>query len=340
MFDKSRFVINVGTTLYKDVALMFLVAAVITLYLTGSTDIAAIGAVVLLVVRSLSYATQLQGSVQTISEVAPSLESMLERVESLEAAAETYGQRTIDSIGSIAVINASYDYGGSRVGVAGLDFNLDRGDALGVVGPSGSGKSTLVQMLLRLRRPTTGRIEVSGIPYEEIDQHCWTRMVSLVPQEPLLFEATIAENIAFMRDWITMDEIRKAAKDAHVLEDIEALPDGFSTTLGPRGSGLSGGQKQRVAIARALAGNPQLLVLDEPTSALDVRSEMLLKETISSLKGRVTLVIIAHRLSTLECCDRVLVLDAGRPQLIGRVGEALAAASFLGGTGELLDTAD
>ncbi len=339
-FRKSKYSIHVGTTLYKDVALMFLVAAVAALHLRGSTDIAAIGAVVLLVVRSLSYATQVQASVQTISEIAPSLDSMLERIESLEAASEASGRRMIETIGSISVLDASYDYPGNRVGVAGLDFDLDPGDALGVIGPSGSGKSTLVQMLLGLRRPTSGAIEVSEIPYQDIDPRCWARLVSLVPQEPFLFEATITENIQFMRDWITVDQVRRAAEDAHVLDDIEALPDGFSTQLGPRGSGLSGGQKQRVAIARALAGDPQLLVLDEPTSALDVRSEELLKQTISGLKGSVTLVIIAHRLSTLEVCDRVLVLDAGSPQLIGPLEEALVAAKFSGGSGALLDIAE
>ena len=138
----------------------------------------------------------------------------------------------------------------------------------------------------------------------------------------------MADNIAFLRTGITREAIEAAAASAHVVDDILRLPQGFDTELGPRGAGLSGGQKQRIAIARALVGEPQLLVLDEPTSALDVRSEQLLQQTIQDLKGRVTLVIVAHRLTTLACCDRVIAMADGRVQTIGTLEEALARLSF------------
>jgi ABC-type multidrug transport system fused ATPase/permease subunit len=188
-----------------------------------------------------------------------------------------------------------------------------------------------VQLLLRLRTPTRGQIIVSGVPYEELDPVAWRRLVSLVSQEPRLFEGTVAENIAFFRSRVSAEDVERAAAAAHVLDDIRHMEHGMATRLGPRGSGLSGGQKQRIAIARALVGQPQVLVLDEPTSALDLRSEELLRETVESLKGQVIVVIITHRLSILRACDRVLVLEGGRQQQFGARDEVLAAASFLSG---------
>ena len=131
------------------------------------------------------------------------------------------------------------------------------------------------------------------------------RHVSFVPQDPALFTGSVAENIRFFRDGIDDDDLRRAAQQANVLADITALPQGFDTHLGERGGGLSGGQRQRLSIARALAGSPSLLVLDEPTSALDGQSEQLIRDTILGLRGQVTVVVIAHRMSTIDMCDRI-----------------------------------
>lgn len=328
---RTRVLGRIGANLYKDLALLFLVGAVAVLQAASDIDLAAVGSVVLLVVRSVNYAQTAQGALQATGELSPSLESVLERIVSLRADAERWGDRPLDRITEVELRGVGYDYEPGRVGVDGLDLRIEAGTVLGVIGPSGGGKSTLVQLLLRLRLPTRGRITVSGVPYEELDADDWRRLVSLVPQEPRLFEGTVAENIAFRRSWVTAEDVERAAADAHVLDDILRLDDGLETRLGPRGVGLSGGQKQRVAIARALVGRPQLLVLDEPTSALDLRSEQLLQETIDDLKGEVTMVIITHRLSTLRSCDRVLVLEGGRPQQVGPRDEVLATASFLTG---------
>jgi len=182
---------------------------------------------------------------------------------------------------------------------------------LGVVGPSGGGKSTLVQVLLRLRLPRSGSVLVNGVPYQEHRDSDWTRLVTLVPQEPRLMEASIAENIRFFRSGISDEQVRSAARAAHVEAEMIAQSHGFDTVLGPRGSGLSGGQKQRLAIARALVGKPAVIVLDEPTSALDAESERLVQDTIRELKGTVTFVIVAHRATTLALCDRLVVVRNG-----------------------------
>lgn len=329
---KSRFTSRLGSDLYKDLAILFLVLAVAVFYRLGDVDVVAVGAVVLLIVRSLSYAQQTSTAMQKVNELGPNLDALLIRLDSLENAAERTGTQTIDTVGPIALRNLGYEYEPGRPGIEGITLDIAAGEVVGVIGPSGGGKSTLVQVLLRLRTPTSGTLTVSGIPYEDVAPESWHDLVTLVPQEPKLFQATVADNIAFLRPYVSRQQVELAAELAHVAEDIDALPAGYDTELGPRGAGLSGGQKQRIAIARALLGTPQLLVLDEPTSALDVRSEKLLQETIHGLKGRVTLVIVAHRLTTLTCCDRVVGIAHGRIQVIGTLEEALSKIAFEGDT--------
>ena len=326
-FVSSRFVTRVGTHLFRDLAILFLVGAVVALHLIGDVDLGAVGSVVILIVRSLSYAQGAQATVQAMNELSPNLDRLLDRVASLERSPVEVGDRHVDTFERIELDGVAYEYEPGRPAVEGVSLTVHFGEALGVMGPSGGGKSTLMQVLLRLRPPTRGSVAVDGVDYIDISPGSWSRLVALAPQEPRLFEGTVSDNIAFHRP-IGRERVEQAAADAHVLDDIRALPEGFDTMLGPRGVGLSGGQKQRIAIARALAGDPQLLVLDEPTSALDVRSEQLLQETIRELHGRVTLVIVAHRLSTLTVCDRVMAMADGRVVTIGTLDEALSAVSF------------
>lgn len=307
---RTRFASLSGSYLYRDLAALFLVGAVAALDLAGNR-MAQIGAIVLLVVRALAYATLLQGMVQAMSEFSPNLAALGTRLRSLSCAAETCGSAAPRYLGDVEFHNVSYEYEPGEEAVHGVSVRIGNGETVGIVGPSGSGKSTLVQILLRLRRPTSGQVTVASVPYEEIAAPSWARLVALVPQEPKLIQATIEDNIRFWRTDISREDIERAADAAHVGDEIRSLPDGFDTKLGPRGTGLSGGQKQRVAIARALAGKPQLLVLDEPTSALDRVSEERLRETISGLHGSMTIVIVAHRESTLRVCNRLVALRNG-----------------------------
>ena len=326
-FARSRLLSRFGGDLYRDVAVLLLVGAMGAVYLVSSIDAAAVGAVVLLIVRCSSYAQRASVAFQQIGELEPNLERLTERIESMAAAADSSGARAVSTLTRLELVDVGYDYGPGRPGVDGVTLTIDAGEVIGVVGPSGAGKSTLVQLLLRLRVPSRGTITVSGIPYEEIEPSSWHRLVALVPQDPKLFEGTVHDNIAFHRPGITREQVEAAAVAAHVAGDIRELPLGFDTLLGPRGTGLSGGQKQRVTIARALVGEPQLLVLDEPTSALDARSERLLLQTIEELEGRVTMVIIAHRLTTLARCDRLIGMDHGHLKIVDAF-EAEAAIAF------------
>lgn len=194
------------------------------------------------------------------------------------------------------------------------DFSLDvkPGQKVGLVGVSGSGKSSLVSLLLRFRDVDSGQILIDGQPISSTSQADLHRAIAYVAQEPALFHRTLKENIAYGRPNASIDEIRKASKQANALDFIDSLPKGFDTLVGERGVKLSGGQRQRVAIARAILKDAPILILDEATSALDSESEKLIQEALVELmKGR-TSIVIAHRLSTIAKLDRILVLDNGR----------------------------
>jgi ABC-type multidrug transport system fused ATPase/permease subunit len=168
-------------------------------------------------------------------------------------------------------------------------------------------------LLLRLRSPGEGAYLVNGIAAGEISQDDWHSRVAYVPQEPRLLHASVAENIRFFRD-LDDDAVRHAGALARIDEDIMSWPDGYDTIVGPRADAVSGGQQQRICLARALVAQPEVLVLDEPTSALDPTSEALIQESLTSLKQQLTLFIVAHRMSTLDICDRVMIIIDGKLQ--------------------------
>ncbi len=194
------------------------------------------------------------------------------------------------------------------------DFNLSisAGQRVGLVGMSGSGKTTLTKLLLRLSDIQEGIITVDGQDISKITQQSLRRQIAYVPQEPLLFHRSVAQNIAYGRPDATMEQIREAARMANALEFIERLPQGFETITGERGIKLSGGQRQRIAIARAMLADCPVLVLDEATSALDSQSEHLVQDALAKLMSGRTSIVVAHRLSTVASLDRIVVLEDGR----------------------------
>lgn len=193
-----------------------------------------------------------------------------------------------------------------------ISFRVRPGMSLAVVGPSGAGKSTLVNLLLRLYEPSEGYIQLDDYDLRDIRLSSLRNHISVVPQEPVLFSGTIAENIVYGREGATADQIMNAAKAAELHEFVMSLPEKYEARVGERGSNLSGGQKQRLSFAMAMLTDPSILVLDDTTSALDAKTEARIQETLSRImKGRTTFVI-THRISTAMRADRILVLDNGR----------------------------
>ena len=209
-------------------------------------------------------------------------------------------------------VTFAYDTDKGRV-LNGISFSLEAGQTLAVVGQSGSGKSTLVSLLPRFYDPGSGSIRLDGHELTEYKLESLRRQIGYVSQDITLFNDTIARNIAYgFQESATSEQIRAAADAAHVTEFVEALPEGFETIVGDRGVLLSGGQRQRIAIARALLKDAPVLILDEATSALDSGSERKIQEALEELKAGRTTLVIAHRLSTVENADHIMVLDAGR----------------------------
>lgn len=193
-----------------------------------------------------------------------------------------------------------------------VELHIDPGEVVALVGPSGGGKSTIAALLSRFYDPVAGRVRLDGADLRALDADWLRRQVGVVAQEPVLFAASIAENIRYGRPTATDDEVRRAAEAANAAGFVEALPEGYETEVGERGVRLSGGQKQRIAIARALLEDPPILVLDEATSALDAESEHLVQEALKRLMSGRTTLVIAHRLSTVKSADRIVVVEAGR----------------------------
>ncbi len=185
-------------------------------------------------------------------------------------------------------------------------------ERIGLVGPSGGGKTTITKLLLRFIDLQKGIITIDGQNISEVTQESLRRAIAYVPQDPLLFHRSLAENIAYSNEGATQEEVVRAAKLAHAHEFISELPRGYKTLVGERGIKLSGGQRQRVAIARALLKQSPILVLDEATSSLDSESERYIQEGLWELMKNKTALVIAHRLSTIKHLDRIVVVDQGK----------------------------
>jgi ABC-type multidrug transport system fused ATPase/permease subunit len=215
---------------------------------------------------------------------------------------------------SITIENLSFSYEtASTQALTGVSIDIARGEAVGLVGPSGSGKSTLVDILLGLLEPTSGRVLVDGDDIHD-NLRGWQDQIGYVPQSIFLTDDTLRRNVAFglPKDQIDHDAVKSAIRSAQLEDFVASLPDGLDTIVGERGVRLSGGQRQRIGIARALYHNPDVLVLDEATSSLDTETEHGVMQAVQALQGEKTVIIVAHRLSTVEYCDRLYRLENAR----------------------------
>ena len=216
----------------------------------------------------------------------------------------------------VRLSGVSFSYGREPV-LRDVSFELRAGEVLALVGRTGAGKTTVADLLLRFHDPESGKIEIDGVDLRGIRRDSLLAQVAVVTQEPFLFDGTVWENLRYGRPDASDDEIRSAARAAHVDEFVERLPEGWETPVGGAGVRLSGGQRQRIALSRALLRNPSLLILDEATSALDAQSERWVQDATEALMQGRTVLVIAHRLSTVRRADRIAVLERGRVRQTG-----------------------
>jgi ABC-type multidrug transport system fused ATPase/permease subunit len=211
-----------------------------------------------------------------------------------------------------------------RPAIDGCTLEIRPGETVALVGHSGSGKTTVTNLVLRTLAPTSGSIELDGVRADQVPAD-WVRAhLALVPQDPYLFYGTIADNLRVARPDATDAELVEACKAANIYDHIVSLPQGFDTVVGERGTSLSGGQVQRLAIARALLKDAPIVILDEPTSQIDLETEKVIHEALDKLMHNKTVLLIAHRLSTVEKADRIVVMGEGRVLESGTHEELLA----------------
>jgi ATP-binding cassette subfamily B protein len=274
-----------------------------------------IGDVVLLT----SLFGQLIGSVILFSNLMPqiakgfaSIRSLGEVLESPDIE-ENAGKPVMNQvIGEVKFQNVSFRYPqGNRDAIKGVSLQAKPGELIALVGPSGSGKSTLINLIIGFLRPQSGSISIDGNDLSDFDLRTFRRSISVVPQESVLFEGSVRDNITYGLGAVSDNRVTEALSAANASEFVSELPDGVNTLVGERGARISGGQKQRLAIARALIRDPRVLILDEATSSLDSQSEREIQGALESLMKNRTTFVVAHRLSTVQKADQILVLDRG-----------------------------
>jgi ABC-type multidrug transport system fused ATPase/permease subunit len=327
LYFRTQLLGRLVPNVYQSVVYLIVVAGLAGLYAANAGHVASLGAVVLLLVRAGSYGQQVQGSYLGVRQTWPYVERILEAERRYRANVPVTGDLRLSHVRALSFESISYAYTPGRPALSEISFEVTEGETVGIVGPSGAGKSTLVQLLLYLRAADEGRYLVNDVPVEQFSSGDWCARFAYVPQEPRLIHASVADNICYFRP-LDHAAVERAARLARIHDDILTWSGGYDTIIGPRADAVSGGQQQRICIARALASQPEVLILDEPTSSLDPQSENLLQQSLLGLKSEITLFIVAHRISTLDICDRVMVITNGQLEAFDTIAHLKAQNSY------------
>src|SRR3989338_890502 len=313
LWVKSLILKTLSAVFIEPLSLIFICLVFIFNYRSPDFNLAVLIAIVYLINRIFIYFQQLQRNLQTILDLLPHLQSIIKyEGQAVDNFEQSGGRKKFEFSKDIKFENVNFAYIENKPTLSGINFQINKGEMVGLIGPSGSGKTTLVDLILRLFKPSAGKIYLDGVDIAEIDLKEWRENVGYVSQELFLINDTVANNIRFYNQTLSEQDIIEAAKLANIYDFIQTLPNKFETVIGERGILISAGQRQRIVIARILARKPKLLILDEATSALDNKSEAKIQQVIKNLKGKITVLVIAHRLSTIMDADKLLVLDNGK----------------------------
>jgi ATP-binding cassette subfamily B protein len=278
-----------------------------------------------------TYFAVLTNGIVSLLNAAPIFARGLESIRSIAEVMQekdvevNAGRRVVTSVrGAIDIASVTYRYDEGETALDDITLSIAEGETIALVGPSGGGKSTLLNLVLGFIRPTAGRVLLDGVDMNELDLRSARSFVSVVPQESVLFEGTIRDNVAYGLDDVTDERVIAALRGANALDILELHGNGLDAVVGDRGTRLSGGQRQRLAIARALVRDPRILILDEATSALDALSETMVKSALSTLFHDRTTLIAAHRLSTIREADRIAYVQGGHLIEVGSHLELMA----------------
>ena len=281
--------------------------------LDGSLNVGAYGMLVFLTQRLLWPLTRLAQTVDLYERAMASTRRILKLIETDTHVRDTgTALLPLDKPGSVSFENVSFHYPNTQSGVAGINLIIEAGKTVALVGTTGSGKSTLIKLLLRFYPVNAGHILIDGLPIDKLSLRSLREAIGLVSQDVFLFEGSIRDNIAYGNPQASDEEIRDAAQAAEAMEFVNALPEGLHTLVGERGIKLSGGQRQRLSLARAIVKNPPILILDEATSAVDNETEAAIQRSLAVISQQRTVLVVAHRLSTIVAADEIVVLEQGQ----------------------------
>lgn len=331
LFRTSRRKILLTSLFWSGISVMFMTTLVIIFWYGGlevlagrltTGDLVAFIFYAFSISRSISQMSRLYTDINTAVGASDRIFELLDEIPEIKDAKDAIKIENID--GKVVFDNVWFAYDEGRPVLKDISLEVSAGETVAVVGPSGAGKTTLINLIPRFFDPQKGRIMIDGKDIRNIQKKSLREQIAIVPQDVHLFGTSIKENIRYGKLDATDDEIRKAAADANALGFIDQVPEGLDAKVGERGVKLSGGQKQRLAIARALLKNPGILLLDEATSSLDSESEAQVQEALERLMNKRTTFIIAHRLSTVQHADNIVVIEQGRILQQGSHDELLA----------------